>query len=293
MKACKTYMILLLLLSGINLFAQTQVEVITKTINKTIPYLSGLSVSIQGQGARILVTGSESNEIELTLKLISKGLNKKIAEKELAYQKYVIDELNETIVIRNYLLLPNNVELSTIQEAVIEIKVPNNCDLSISNSFGSIELKSLEGKLKVTSEYGDITIQNFIGQCNIKGNYGDIKAKKISGRFIADLDHTELELSAFSGSATIDSNLGSMLLIDPGAIGSFRADGEKTDLVVRRINVEDYHWDIRSKYGQIEVPHALEESDMDKKENRILTGDGSLPKFQLITDFGSITVEKK
>ena len=293
MSKLRTHIVSFLLLLGFFASAQTQVEVITKTVRKAIPLAPGIGVSIQGQGARVVVKGSSSNEIELTLKLISKGLTKSVAEKELEYQKYVIDELNETIVIRNYLLLPKNVELTTIQETFIEVSVPNDSDLFISNSFGTISLNSFQGKSDITSEYGDVLVENFQGTFKIKENFGDLDVRKFNGSFTAALDHTELELIEATGSGNITSNLGSVSLINPGKMSAFIAVCKKTDIGISMNGVANYQWDIRSKYGRINVPKTLTESDTDPKENRMVTGKEKLPRFQLSTDFGNVTIEEK
>lgn len=275
------------------LSAQTQVEVITKTVSKKVAVASGTSISIQGQGARMQIRGTESNEIELTLKLISKGLIKAEAEKELEYQRYVVDELNGTIVIRNYLLLPKNVELKTIQETVMEISVPNTSDLSISNSFGTISLQSFEGKLDINSEYSDVSIKNFEGDLKIEENFGDLKIEGLKGSFNANLDHTELELIELSGSATISSNLGGISVVNPGTLSGFRANCQKTDISISLSDLSAYHWDVRSKYGVIDVPLELVNMDMDDKENHLLVGSERQPRIRLTADFGNVKIEKK
>ncbi len=294
MKAIKTSILCFLSLSySACLVAQTQVEVITKSVEKKILYKSGYHISLQGQGAKIIVGTSMSKDIQVNLKLISKGLTREVAEKELNYQKYVIDELNRTVVIRNYLLLPNNVELSTIQEIIMEVLVPGGVNLSISNSFGSIEIADFSAKIDIESEYGDIFLDDFKGECTIKGNYGDFKGSNLSGRLLVDTDHIEIELSSFTGTSKINSNLGNVFIKDLYQIEDFEIKGEKSDISIQMKNPDVYRWAIKSRYGSIQVPDIIKLADTDNNKNRLLSGSENLPEIELSTDFGDITIEEK
>ncbi|MEO9869615.1 DUF4097 family beta strand repeat-containing protein [Ekhidna sp.] len=293
MNKIKAYILFCVILGYTESFAQTQVEVITKTVEKTIPLRSGYDVSLQGQGAKIFVGESESNDIRVRLKLISKGLTKSIAERELEYQKYAIDEFKKTVVIRNYLLLPSNKELSTIQETVMEVRIPKGVDLSITNSFGSIELIKLTGKMDIKNDYGDIIINDFNGECIIKGNYGDFKGSNLKGKLFLDTDHVEITLDSFTGTSKINSNLGNVLIKNPYQMKHLEINGEKSDITIETRNLKSYLWKIRSKYGSLDVPHSMQEADSDKSETKILSGNENQPLIELSTDFGDIMIKQQ
>ncbi len=294
MKKIKLHILLCLILSFTNqLFAQTKVEVITKTIDRVIEYQKGFGVSIQGQGAQIIVRESPSNDIKVSMKFISKGLTKEIAEKELKYQKYVMDELNKTVVIRNYLLLPNNVELSTIQETVMEIFIPKGVELAISNAFGLIDLEGLMGRTDIESKYGDILIKDYKGECGIKGNYGDFKGSNLKGKLYIDTDHVEIELTSITGHLKVNSNLGNVLIKESYQMQKLLIRGEKSDINLGIDEPGSYRWDIRSKYGEFNVPEIITNSDIDKNETKILSGNVNLPSIELSTDFGDVTINEQ
>lgn len=294
MRAFKIHIVAFLLIISFSGYGQTQVEVITKTVEKRLAYKEGFALDIQGQGANISLLPSATNDIKVTLKFVSKGLTRKVAEQELAYQKYVVDELNKTFVIRNYLLLPSAVdELSTIQETHMQIEIPKGLTMKIINSFGSTTLKGVSGRSTIANEYGDITISDYQGATVITGNYGDLKIQQFKGTIVADVDHIEVLIEKLTGSAKIDAYLGNVTVKNPNQIADIKVIGGKSDITLEAVALDNYYWDIKTKYGSLDAPMEIMQADNDEKEDRVIAGEKTNPQIHLSTDFGDITIRKK
>ncbi|MEO0556127.1 MAG: DUF4097 family beta strand repeat-containing protein [Bacteroidota bacterium] len=271
--------------------AQTKVEVITKTVEKSFVYKSGYSLQVDGKSAVIDVKGWDGTGIKVVMKLISKGLNADVAKKELEYQKYAMDEINRSIVIRNYLLLPRNLdELSTIQETEIQIYVPKNVKLGVKNAFGETRLSEITGQVSIENEYGDIFISNLEGPCRVKSFFGDLKLRTTSGTLTFEISHTETSISGFSGSAKINTNLGNVSIQDLGEVSDIKIDGQKADIDLKVIDIHRYFWSVRSKYGEIEAPADITKQLKSIKNVKLEYGDRALPNIQITTDFGRIEI---
>ncbi|GAB4249648.1 MAG: hypothetical protein Tsb0034_29010 [Ekhidna sp.] len=288
MKSKLAHIVICLFLST-QALAQTQVEVITKTVKDQFVYQPGYGVEIEGKSAMISIQAWDKNEVGVEMKLISKGLTRAIAEKELKYQRYVIDEINETYVIRNYLLLPNGLEkLSTIQETEIRLFLPRQVAVSVKNSFGNTSAKGLTGKLEIESEYGDLSLQDLSGTLRIESTFGDLKIKNFTGSLTADLEHTATEIAEYAGNAYIKTNLGDMRWSKIRELTRLRINAEKSDISLDFLapDPEAYYWSLRSKYGEIIFPGGTEE------KNKITFGDDQNPPISITTDFGKITIEE-
>ncbi|MEM6380849.1 MAG: DUF4097 family beta strand repeat-containing protein [Bacteroidota bacterium] len=290
------YLVFMVLLSlaGRWCRAQTKVEVITKTVEKSFAYQSGYSLQVDGKSAKIDIKGWKGTGIKVVMKLISKGLNAEVAKKELEYQKYAMDEINKSIVIRNYLLLPRNLdELSTIQESEIQVYVPKNVKLEVKNAFGETHLGQITGEVSLENEYGDIFITGLAGPCRIQSFFGDLKLVMSSGTLTLNISHTETNILGFSGSARITTNLGNVSIQNLGEVSSIRIDGQKADIDLQVSDIHQYSWNVRSKYGQIEAPADMTKELKSIKNAKLEYGDQALPNIQITTDFGSVEIVER
>jgi len=285
----KIYHIALGFLLSLPLFSQTQVEVITKTVKDRLDYVAGYTVEVEGKSANITILSWEKSQIVVEMKLISKGLTREIAEKELAFQKYVIDEVNETFVIRNYLLLPRGLEkLTTIQETEMTIYLPAEVNVTVNNLFGNTTLSDFSGKLEIDSQYGEVRLAKTSGTVRVKSVFGDLFVDDFEGALIADLEHTVSQIDRFSGNAYIKSQLGDVRFVDIEQVTRLKVIAEKSDirLAFLQWDLNAYYWQLKTKYGEIAFPRQQAE------EKKISLGNEKNPTIELFSDFGTITIEE-
>ena len=270
-------------------FSQTKVEVITKTIEDQFRYNAGYTLRIEGNSANITIKSWNQKEIKIIMQLISKGLTKAVAEKELGYQKYVIDQINETYVIRNYLLLPAGLEkLSTIQETKIDVLIPEKVTLDLKNAFGNTSIQGLTGKLEIENEYGDLVLEEIEGEALVNSTFGDLKIDTYDGSFTGSLEHTSSDIETFSGTATIKTNLGDLRWKNSGDLRKLKITAEKSDvnLSLEGTVPQTFYWQLKTKYGEIEFP-AWNSSD-----KKITFGSDKNSPIEISTDFGKIVIEE-
>jgi len=291
MKWLLKYSMLLVFLAFTQAHGQTRVEVITKTVEKNFSYKRGYTLKIEGKSADIEVVEWESAEVKVIMKLISKGLTKEEATRELQYQKYVIDDIGKTHVIRNYLLLPKTLdELSTIQETAITLYVPGDITIEVQNAFGKTTLKQVSGNMKIENEYGEIYFQGTNGRHNVNSHFGDLKLQGVEGKLNFDLSHTETTIHGFGGEGRIKSNLGNVTVKDLRKISSLEVVGEKSDVSFETSNIDRFKWVIRSKYGEITAPERMTGGIRSIKNTKLEYGSASKPAVTISTDFGAIEI---
>lgn len=283
--------ILTLLLTSLSVVGQTRVEVITKTVEKRFAYQPGYSIRIDGESAKIQVKSWQEADVKVEIKLISKGLRKAIAEKELEYQRYTIDAINKEHIIKNFLLVPKDLkELSSIQETEIKVFVPVNAPISIRNKFGLIEAEGLKQAIKIDSEYGDIVLRGISGDTEVTSNFGDLMIDLLKGKLKLSLAHTETEIVRFDGRGSIVSSLGNINIRELGASTSMNINGMKSDVKVQVSTVHAYRWLIKCKYGKLIAPAELTGKIKSIKNIRLEFGVSSKPPLNINTDFGKIEV---
>ena len=286
MKWLMKYILLIVGLASGVAYGQTKVEVITKTITDQFIYNPGYGLKVEGKAATIRLRSWDEKRIKITMKLISKGLTKEVAEKELSYHQYAIGENNRQYVVRNYLLLPGDVEkLSTIQEAIIEVMVPRSINLEIENSLGTIGITDINGFIEIDNEYGDVTITSCSGKISLTNTFGELKLDGFVGTLSADLSHTASQVMNFAGSAVMKTNLGDVEWRESGKIEKVRIELLRSDLSLKGLSFDEFYWQLKTRYGEIVTPRDL-------AGNKINYGNNDFPTIEVSSDFGKIMIEE-
>ncbi|MEL6560288.1 MAG: DUF4097 family beta strand repeat-containing protein [Bacteroidota bacterium] len=293
MKYIRYHMLTMLLYLGVIVIAsaQTKVEVLTKTVEKNFGYIPGNTIKVIGESARINVTGWDRSEVKVVIKLISKGLTKKEAEVELEFQKFLIKTFDEEHVIKNFLLIPNELkELKTIQETEIQVFVPFQAMLYVENQYGETSMNNLEQKFKVKSEYGYIELSQVDGDFELESNFGDLLIGNASGEMKLTLHLTKTTVDNFNGKANIKSNLGDVSIKRLTTSSSVKVNSTKSDVRLEIDSIDDYSWFVKSKYGALKAPSLFLKYNEAKSGVKLEYGSAAKPKVTVTTDFGEIDI---
>ena len=139
----------------------------------------------------------------MVLKLISKSPDKDIAERELAFQRYILEKRKETIYMKNYLATPKSVEkLSSIQVSIYDITIPKGCKIEIINQYGDVQVADLFGILTMEVKYGKIKLENLNAAIKIQSYFGDLLARNIDGQMEVIANHTRISLDEIAGTSS-------------------------------------------------------------------------------------------
>lgn len=286
-------MVAILLVLGLfqEIYAQTKVEVLTKTVEKRFGYVAGNTIKVVGESARINITGWERSEVKVVFKLIAKGLTKSDAARELDYQKYLIENFNKEHVIKNFLLIPNELkELKTIQETEMMIFVPKDAILNVENKYGETSLNNLDRELRVVSEYGYTDLSQVNGDITVESNFGDLLISNASGEMKLILHLTKTTIDQFKGVGNVKSNLGDLRIKKPNSSTSLRVNSTKSDVKLELESIENFSWYIKSKYGELIAPSTFLRYNESKTNVKLEYGAHDKPLLNITTDFGTIEI---
>jgi|GEM_PF-3304071 len=266
MKKILNIIILLLVISLGSVYAQIAVKVVTKTIEKSVAYAPSDLIQIDGENATVQVHTWNKNEIKVILKQISKSEDKAVAEKELEYQRYILDKFKSkkrgyehTIHLKNYFAIPKGVKaLNSIQASTFEIWIPLKANLSINNSYGNVTLENKEGKTEINNKYGNITLGDHEGNLNIGSYLGDFVGKNITGHLTIDGNHHKVVVQNFSGELDIRSTLGDLMLHKISTLKTVKIDASKSDITLGVVELMQHRIALEVTYGDLLVPVSLE-----------------------------------
>jgi hypothetical protein len=107
------------------------------------------------------------------------------------------------------------------------VYMPAKQELTVDNSYGSIELPDLSGKLKINASYSNLTAQNLTNPANeIEGSYSKLKIVSLNNAHVscayspveieqcnnldANLSYGPLKLGVLKGNADLDMSYASL-----------------------------------------------------------------------------------
>jgi len=267
MKKILKTVLMLFVVSYTNAYGQIAVKVVTKTIEKSIPYSSSDLIQIDGENATVQVHTWVNDEVKIILKQVSKSEDKAVAEKELDYQRYVLEKFKSkkrgyenTIHLKNYFAIPKGVKsLNSVQTSEFEIWIPLKANLSINNSYGNITLDSKEGKTEINNKYGNITLENYEGDLKIGSYLGDFVGKNIEGKLSIEGNHHKVVIQEFAGELDIQSTLGDLTITKVSSFKIGKIDASKSDITLGVETLMEHQIELEVTYGDLLVPSSLEQ----------------------------------
>lgn len=244
--------------SWIALRAQTPLQVVTKTIQQTLPYSPGYEVNIEGEKAEIIVMTWDKNSVQIILELVAKHPDKKIAERDLTAMKYSIDQHGKMIYFRNY-ISPNigQPKPESQIKAIYTVHLPEDCPVYVKNIFGNATISNLNNLLRLQSEYGKIFLEDLSGTLFIQTRFGDIFGERIGGNLQIDARRSDITLREISGSCDIKATYGIIKLFSDESLLKLNIEAEKSDVYFFDPHPTAYGYALTAHYGSITVPTDL------------------------------------
>lgn len=293
MKKTRTYLQWLTpLLLGLLLMqqskAQTTLQVVTKSVEKTFP-LTPMLV-IEAEKADIELITWERDEIQAKIDLIAKHPDRNIAKNDLEAMKYVADRTEDKILLRNYLVIKNNAQKpgSNFKARYI-IHLPENLKVTIQNSFGKVLVQGKYSQLTIKSEFCILDIQKAEGNTKLETYYGEVHSKNFMGTSTIKSERSELFFQQLSGVNVINAQYGKIEIESVGNLKSLTINAKKTEISLK-IPLQNHGFNVESKYGKMSLPDGfnwLQNTDNSKAATYNLS---AISKINIQNSFGNISI---
>ena len=290
MKSLKLKIILLLAipyLLGLNKAdAQVKVQVVTRTINKSIQWSPNMSLQITGERAEIYCTTHSQNTIDFKIEIIAENVDKRIAESDLRKMKWIDKVSGKTIYLRNYVeIARGETRPKSDLKVIYHIVVPEGCKVNIVNYFGKITISNIHSTLSIESKFCPINLKSISGIVDINSYLGDLSADNITGTLKFITDQSDIDINGVSGSLSIQSNLAS---IDIGGMSlpdktSIRAT--KSKLMLETGDFAKFSFNLKLANATINKPDAMKLTFIKKDNTKIHA------RFNAETDYPLIDIE--
>lgn len=275
-------------------YSQKQLQVVTRSIEKSLEYINNESLTIIAEKSSISISQWDKNYILINLKLISKHPDLEVAKRELAYLEYDIKRQGNGYTLRNYFSATDKIrKVKGNLLASYTIKVPKGCNLDVTNLYGTLNLTRLTSDFKGKFKFVDVKLIDHKGKGEVESFFGDIMAENYSGAFKAKLEKSDLKLIAFDGSLDVESNYGE-IEVDGGDHEKMNINGNRTKIIFSTLSIESYNYALQNTLGEIDLPSSMDTKSTGQQGvvsfNKEYGSNNDLVKIS--TSYSSITLKE-
>lgn len=286
------FILFLLLLSEFYMSAQTEVNVLTKKIEKSYIPQKGAVLKISSVKAAISIKSWTKNEVKITALLTAKNKDIKIAKEDIEYISFYSAMKGKTIETKNVFAIPQKKkQFTSILEVKYEIYIPNNIEVEIENKYGSIVISNLDVFLRINSEFCDLQLTNISGQAKISTKLCKINATGIFGTFVFDSDNSEFNIKEPEGNINITNNTGKIDIEFGDNLKSLTINSSYSEIICKTDKLINNNYALSARYGKIIYPDDIFKKESIKKMNETEfeynAGNGK-PVVTISTSFNNI-----
>ncbi|WP_188771110.1 DUF4097 family beta strand repeat-containing protein [Emticicia aquatilis] len=270
--------------------AQTTLQVVTKSIEKTF---SGSSVlTIEAEKADIEILTWEKSEIKATIDLIAKHPDRKTASSDLEMLKYVAEKTSREVFLRNYLVIPNEkTKPSSNLKVKYAVRIPEGMKVIIQNSFGKVLVKGNLKNLNIKADFSIIELDDLNGNIKLDTHYGEIISKSFNGVAVINSERSDLIFSNLGGQNTINAQYGKLRIESVDGLKSLNINAEKADINFEKAPLKSFYFDVSSRFGKMTLTSDFSWIQNDKTERSAILNSTLSSKIIINNSFGSITIK--
>ena len=257
----KSYIILFaLLLAAGGTAAQTTLQVVTKTVQKTLKWKPGNTLEIICEKADVEVEAAPSGErsVSVTASLSARHPELDSARADLAAWKFVTSSIGKKIFIRVYVGVPANAVLPASNlKAKIKVVAPADCPTTLSNKFGSARLEKITAAVALTGEFCSFNLVQLGGKVAVDSHYGNVEGSQLSGPVEVQIKRADVSLADIRNDCSVQSEYGAVNVEAGTYTGNIRVKASKGDVTVEAALPYRHNFDLYARHGEVIAPLAL------------------------------------
>lgn len=289
-------LLLILLLAADKAAAQTTLQVVTKTVQKTVSWKPGYAVEINCEKADIEIETAPAgqNSVRVKAELSARHPQLDSATQDLKAWKFVTSTIGKKIFIRAYIGLPSGATLPASNlKAKLTVTVPADCPTTLTNKFGSARLEKIAAKVVLTGEFCAFTLLQLSGKVEVDSRYGNVDGSQLTGPVQIDAKRADISLTGLGNDCTIRSEYGKVQIEAAAQTGNVSVQASKGDVTVEMPQPYRHNFDLKATHGELTMPLSLRldaGAGINAKQASIHQGNNR-PRMVVETTFGNIVIK--
>jgi hypothetical protein len=226
------------ILRGGNVTAQTTVQVVTKTIEKT--FAAGKDISL--------------------------NLDAERAKKDLNALKYISEMMGKTLYLRNYIAIEKGeAKPQSELKARYTLTIPTHMSLSVKNTFGKLTIEGIESKVSIFTEFCKTQLTDIQGIIAINSRFGDISGVDIAGNISIESNRSDMQLYLKSGACAIVAQYGTLKIEADKTVTQVNIKADRSEVHFWQPPATAILYDLESNYGKVLLPSTLSKANFSEK----------------------------
>jgi Putative adhesin len=255
----KKLLFLFALLYGVSeMAAQSTLQVVTKTVQKSIDWKPGYTVEINCEKAdvEVITAAAGSKSVSVKAEMTARHPQLDSAKYDLQAWKFVTSTVGKTIYIRAYIGLKSGQPLPNANLKVrIFVQVPDQCPVTLANKFGKALLEHLTGTVRITGEFCALTLVDLQGDVLIESQYGNVDGRQLAGKVDIQTKRATIALSELRGNCSVHSEFGAVSVSNSPQMGNLYINSNKGDVTVAMGSSPPRHnFTLSATYGELKTP---------------------------------------
>ena len=155
----------------------------TKSYSKSYPIDGNDKIKLSNQFGKITVNTWDKREVKVDVQIKAEANSDEEAQRLIDGVRITDGKAADQVSFKTDIERFNgNGNRNRKLEINYTVYMPARTDLNVEDSYGSISLPDLEGRVKISSSYGSCQAQNLSNPNNdIEGSYGSMKVGKMNG----------------------------------------------------------------------------------------------------------------
>ena len=272
---------------------QTTLQVLTKTIDKTVKWKSGYSLEVIGEKTEVEVSPGASNEIQVHAELSTKHPDLNTARADLDNWKFVVSTVGKKVYVRAYIgLKTGQTTPESNFRAKIVVQVPAECPVSMDNKLGKVRLENLRGPIALNGEFCNFMLTNLGGDVWLNSKYGTVEGSGFSGKIALKTNRADVTLSDLRADCSVQCEYGAISVEARSTTGNLAVKGEKSEIRLLLASDARHNVNLKSEYGSLSAPQKFNAFNpaTNVQQANLQSGEGR-PFVSIETTFGKIIVE--
>ncbi len=269
--------------------ATRKVQVVTRTVEQTLPCPPGTVVRIRADRATVRVQGWDQPTVRVTLRLSARHPERAVAEKDLAAAQYQITRQPEAIDLLNYVTLAAGAPApSSDLRADYTVLMPAVNALQVANSYGLTQLSGLTGRQKLTQDFGQVELRQLRGTFDATVRYADLVGTDLQLAFTCQAEKSALLLKGISGGYAMRNRYGSIRLEPTAELTGLLIDAERTEISVLPPPQAQFNYQLTAAHGTLNLPVAEGSLGRTSWQSRDVP---KRPLIRILTTYAPITLQ--
>ena len=273
----------------------TTLQIVTKKVEKTFPYLQGTEVNIEGQKADIQIDTWTEDRIEVTIEFTAKHPELQLAKEDVEKINYQATRVKNKIYLRNYLSSQEEAPKSLLSIRYY-IRMPEQCPVYLKNEFGNANLSNLTNKLTINSSFTEIGLSELSGILEVKTKFGNLMGRNLNTQAVIRSRRSNVKLQNIQGTCDIEAYYGVVEVSAHPNLSLLKIYAEKSDVYAYADDPNRVAYEIETYATPVSLPNILmldnQEATSEKMNYQYRPKNEFYTLFKLHVNFGDIKIGK-